>query len=265
MIRSYELNLIDYLKEYNDIEEELALENKLAIRALMNVTNPKDLDDEYYEMQDAYLQGLLEESLVEEAENLPMIEEKIALWNGDITLIKADVLVNSAVPNLEGSYEPLHMSNDNAIHSFAGLQLRRDCMKLIYDQGDLEEIGKCKVTKGYNLPCEYIFHTVTPRIADEVTDEDKENLKKCYLSCLRRMEVVNCKTIVFPLLASIEYNFPIDLEIKIAVDVVRKYLNENKDTVIEKIVFCVSNYYEEEEFERYLTKEQMKLVKKFSK
>lgn len=265
MIRSFELNLIDYLKEYNNIDEDLALENKLAIRALMNVTNPDDLDDEYYQMQDAYLQGLLENSFVEEAVELPMIEEKIALYNGDITLIRSDVLVNSAVPTLEGSYEPLHMSNDNAIHSFAGLQLRRDCKKLIYEQGDVEEVGKCKVTKGYNLPCEYIFHTVTPRISEEVSKEDIDNLKKCYLSCLRRMEVVNCKTICFPLLAANEYNFPIDLEVKIAVDTVRKYIAENKDTVIEKVIFCVSNYYEEEEFERYLTKKELKLVKKFSK
>ena len=265
MIRNYELNLIDYLKEYNNIDENLALENKLAIRALMNITNPKDLDEEFYEMQDSYLKGLLEFSDLADAEELPMIEEKTALWNGDITLIKADVIVNSACPNLEGSYEPLHMSNDNAIHSFAGLQLRRDCIKLIQEQGFDEEVGKCKVTKGYNLPCEYIFHTVTPRISEEVTKEDEDNLKKCYLSCLRRMEVVNCKTICFPLLASIEYNFPIDLEIKIAVDTVRKYISDNKDTVIEKVVFCASNYYEEEEFERYLTKKELKLVKKFSK
>ena len=264
MIKTNEVKLIDYLKEYNDIEEDLALENKLAIRALMNITNPDDLDEDYYEMQDAYLNSLLEESYLDNASDLPMIEDKIALWNGDITLIKADVLVNSAASNLEGSYEPLHMSNDNAIHSFAGLQLRRDCKKLVFEQGFDEEVGKCKVTKGYNLPCKYIFHTVTPRISSEVTKEDEDNLKKCYLSCLRRMEIVECKTIVFPLLASLEYNFPIDLEIKIAVDTVRKYLSEN-ETLIEKVVFCTGSYFEDEEFEKYITKPQLKLVKKFSK
>ena len=264
MIRTLEVKLIEYLKEYNNIDENLALENKLAIRALMNISDPKFLDDEYYEMQDNYLQALLEDTYLDNAEELPMIEDKIAIWNGDITLIKTDVLVNSAASNLEGSYEPLHMSNDNAIHSFAGLQLRRDCKKLVLEQGYDEEVGKCKVTKGYNLPCEYIFHTVTPRVSDEVTKEDEDNLKKCYLSCLRRMEVVNCKTICFPLLASLEYNFPIDLEIKIAVDTVRKYIREN-DTCIEKVIFCASSYFEEEEFEKYISKKELKLVRNFSK
>ncbi len=265
MTVNYEYYLIDYLKEYNNIEENIALEERLAVRALMNITNPKDLDDEYYEKQDAYLKALLEMSTVEDAESLVMIEPKIALWYGDITLIKADAIVNSAMPNLEGCYVPLHASNDNAIHSFAGLQLRRDCISLMQNQDEDEKCGKCKVTKGYNLPCTYVFHTVGPRVIDEVTSEMEKDLKNCYLSCLRRAEICKSKTLVFPLISAIEYNFPLDLEVKIAVDIIRKYLEEEKDTVIEKVVLCASTDYEYEMFEKYLTKPQVKLVKKFSK
>jgi len=257
--------LIEYLSEYNDVDNTSGLEPRIAIRALMNITKPDEIENEFYDAQDKYLKGLLKETGEVNGENLLEIEPHIALYEGDITTLKVDAIVNPTNETLEGSYIPLDESICSAILSFAGLQVRRDCINIIKKQGRSEKCGSCIVTKAYNLPCEFIFHTVPPFVKEELLDEDKESLKKCYLSCLKRAEHCDVKVIAFPVVLDDESNFPFKTSVRIAINTVREYFENNKNIKLEKVIFVLTNSYEYEIYEKTVTNElkELKLVKKF--
>ena len=265
IIAGIEEKIIKYLEEYNEVEGSDVLESRLAIRALMNITKPIDLDDEFYALQDTYLKRLLSFSQVINGTDLLEIEPKIALIEGDITLMKVDAIVNPTNDSLEGSYEPLDDDVCSAILSFAGLQVRRDCIELIYNQGESEKSGMCKVTKGYNLPCDFIFHTVPPVVLDEVTTDNKKDLANCYLNCLKRAEHCKSKTIAFPIILDKEGNYPYKEAVKLGVKTIRDYFMNKEDSIIEKVIFVLENGYELEVCEKIINNEEnFKLVKKLN-
>ena len=213
MKSSLEQYLIDYLMEVNNIEEKLYLAEPLAIRALMNITVDTDLTDEFYEKQDEYLKELLDSEEVISSKKIKPLDNKLCLYQGDITLIKADVLVNPANYTLIGSTEPLHDSIDSQIHSFAGLQLRRDCKKIISRLNREINPGECFVTKGYNLPVKYIIHALGPVVNNESNiNELQEVIKLCYKNCLEIADGYNCKSIVIPPISTEEFGYPTDLQ-----------------------------------------------------
>ena len=232
--------IIEYLKMVNNISGELNIDNRLAIRALMNITDPKDLQDDFYNYQNDYLKSLLDEETITDSHKLLAVN-KIAVNEGDMTLIKADAIINCANYTLEGCKSALHSCLDNSIHSFAGLQLRRDCKK-ITEKKEIKA-GNCYITKGYNLPCKYIFHVIVNKPDEKITNEDKEVLKSCYLKALESADDYNCKTIVFPQMEFDGENYPVSIEAQIAYEVVTNYLNNHKDSDIEKVIFNVSNSY----------------------
>ena len=151
--------LISYLEKYNNVKFERLNNKQDKIRALMNITMPVSLSDEFYEKQDEYLQNLLTEKTVVNANEI-LGKKQISLFLGDITTLKADAIVNAGNSDLLGCFAPLHYCIDNAIHSFGGLQMRRDLIGIL--QGKKETNGRCKVTKAYNLPCKFVFYTVGP-------------------------------------------------------------------------------------------------------
>jgi len=151
--------LISYLKKVNGIPNDLNMKSPESIRALMNITMPFSLSEEYYLRQDEYLQQRLKSKTIIDVKEFP---NQISLYRGDITLLKADGIVNACNSKLLGCFSPLHGCIDNAIHSYAGLQVRRDCLKMMQEQGHDEANGQCKITSGYNLPSSFIFHTVGP-------------------------------------------------------------------------------------------------------
>ena len=164
--------LIKYLQEYNEAMGDLNVDNRIAIRALMNITNPDNLSNTFYEKQDDYLKSLLleeeENNNLVNAKDIEVINKMGVCDKGDMTLIKADAIVNCANYTLEGCKELLHDCIDNAVHSFAGLQLRRD-MKKITSKYDVKA-GDTFISKGDNLPCKYIIHTVGPFWKDDIND-----------------------------------------------------------------------------------------------
>lgn len=188
---------INYLKEYNHIKENINLPDYQAFRALMNVTMPLNLSDEYYGKQDLALKEIYEGKIIIDINNLEPLKDSIYLYRGDITCIKADAIVNACNEKLLGCFQPLHGCIDNAIHSFAGLQVRRDLMKVMELQGKDEPNGKAKITRGYNLPAKYILHTVGPNVGGYVTKKDEEDLKNCYLSCLKLADSYKLESLVF--------------------------------------------------------------------
>ena len=175
--------LLDEREEYRHIEiPQNESSQKLLLRDLMNVREPKKIKSEFYHIQDAYLQTELKEKGIVDIHDLKPIQEGIYLWQGDITTLKCDAIVNAANSQMTGCYIPHHRCIDNCIHTYAGMQLRYACYQIMEKQGKQEATGKAKITKAYNLPSRYILHTVGPIIYSTVTKKDEELLSSCYRS-----------------------------------------------------------------------------------
>ena len=245
-------SLIEYLKKENAGYVALpdpvsAYEQRRLLRSLMNARWPGWAADEFYELQDELLKKECQERGNIDAIEVPAIEDeypcyeiknskKIALWQGDITRLKIDAIVNAANKELLGCFVPCHGCIDNVIHSAAGIQLRNECAEIMAAQGHEEPTGKAKITKGYNLPAKHVIHTVGPIVGMEVTEKQKEQLKSCYLSCLKLAEKNGLKSIAFCCISTGEFHFPNKLAAQIAVETVDRYLSGSK---LERVVFNV--------------------------
>lgn len=141
------------------------IEQKQLLRGLMNIRMPKPIDEVFLQVQDAYLKEEIAKKGIVDLKDLTPICEGIYLWQGDITTLKCDAIVNAANSGMTGCYVPNHKCIDNCIHTFAGIQLRLECDDMMQRQGHEEETGKAKLTKAYNLPCRYILHTVGPIVS----------------------------------------------------------------------------------------------------
>lgn len=238
--------LIDALKaehdEYAGIEvpqDEQGQRN--VLRALMNVRMPEGQSHEFFEVQDAYLRERAREKGVTHLEDLTPVsttEPDLYIWRGDITTLATDAIVNAANDQMMGCFVPLHGCIDNAIHTFAGIQLRYTCWRFMQEQGQAEPTGKAKITYGYNLPAKYIIHTVGPIVqGPRPTEQDRGQLASCYRSCLELAEAHDVRSIAFCCISTGEFHFPNKEAAKIAVDTVRAYKRENKSDI--KVVFNV--------------------------
>ena len=189
--------LLTEMPEYREMAGSFApdsLSQRRLLRSLMNVRPPRPLSPDFLELQDALLSAEWEEKGVVDADTLPTgADPRLALWQGDITRLKADAIVNAANSALLGCFAPCHGCIDNAIHSAAGLQLREACHQLMAAQGHPEPNGRAKLTPGYNLPARYVLHTVGPVIQGPVTGRDRKELAGCYRSCL---ELADRKSVV---------------------------------------------------------------------
>ena len=235
---------INYLKDKNNIKSLIDLDDKSTFRALQNITMPYDLSDEFYLKQDKVLKEILSKKEVVDAK---IFSDGISIYKGDITLIKADAIVNACNSKLLGCFVPGHHCIDNAIHSLAGLQVRRDLIKVMEDQGHDEENGKCKVTSAYNLPSKYILHTVGPVYSG--SNQDDIDLKSCYLSCLKMADKMKLESIVFCSLSTGIFGFPIEKASSIAINSVKEYLKKENKT-IKKVIFDVFSVRDYEVYNR---------------
>ena len=204
----------------------------------MNVRPPLDVSDEFLHIQDEFLTNETLNKNLTSAEDITEIKGKMALWQGDITTLNVDAIVNAANSKLLGCFIPLHNCIDNVIHSSAGIQLRQECSKMMNRQGHDEEVGKAKITNAYNLPSKYVIHTVGPAIpyGTEPSNEDCEKLASCYNSCLDLASHNELKSIAFCSISTGVFNFPQRKAAEIAIKTVEDYLNEN-ETSLEKVIF----------------------------
>lgn len=216
------------------------------LRALMNVRQPRGISEEFLAMQDEYLQEELKNRGIVSLKSLAEIEKALYLWRGDITTLEVDAIVNAANSRLLGCFIPNHRCIDNAIHSFAGIQLRLACDALMKKQGHEEPVGKAQITSAYNLPSKYVIHTVGPIISGTLTQRDSELLESCYRSCLELASENDLKSIAFCCISTGEFRFPSDVAAQIAVRTVKKYLSENNKEM--KVVF---NVFKEEDERLY--------------
>ena len=209
------------------------------LRALMNVRPPRPLSAEFLRMQDALLSAERESRGVVDVMALPAVpsDARIVLWQGDITRLNADAIVNAANSALLGCFIPCHRCIDNAIHSAAGLQLRAACEELMKRQGHPEPTGAAKITAGYNLPARHVLHTVGPIVSGALTEEHRQLLASCYRSCLAVAAENGLKSVAFCCISTGEFHFPNAAAAEIAVREVRAFLAEN--TSVERVVFNV--------------------------
>ena len=205
-----------------DIPASVA-EQKRLLRALMNVRAPKPISEDFLEVQDAYLQEELAQKKVTDLADLTPEEPGIYLWQGDITTLRCDAIVNAANSGMTGCYYPCHGCIDNAIHSYAGIQLRLACDAIIKEQGHEEPTGMAKLTEAYNLPCKYVLHTVGPIITGPLTKKDEDLLVSCYRSCLQLAEAHGLKSVAFCCISTGEFRFPNQRAAELAVETVRNY------------------------------------------
>lgn len=208
------------------------------LRALMNVRMPKPIAPEVLRVQDAYLQQRLEErGGATRAANLPF-HDRVAVWRDDITLLEADAIVNAANSQMLGCFVPGHRCIDNAIHTYAGMQLRLTCDKLMREQGHEEETARVKVTQAFNLPSRYIFHTVGPIVPSHRPGPREELLlRRCYTSCLEAATRLKLGTLAFCCISTGVFGYPQEAAARVAIDAVRRYLDQTDPDL--KVVFNV--------------------------
>lgn len=245
------LYLIKYLiSENNDLKNiDVPMEDKeqkRLLRSLMNIRPPKTVSKEFLTIQDAYLQEECTKKGVISLSDIPLTQQGIYLWQGDITRLSVDAIVNAANSAMLGCFVPCHGCIDNAIHSAAGMELRLECARIMAKQKAEEPTGKAKITKAYNLPCHYVLHTVGPIIYGKVTKKDCDLLVDCYLSCLELAGAYQLKSVAFCCISTGEFHFPNEKAAEIAVQTVQSYQKKNQNGL--EVVF---NVFKDTDYEIY--------------
>lgn len=252
--------LINYLIEESNetIEIPQDYQNKRnLLRALMNVRMPSKVSDEFLKVQDDFLTNETLNKNLTSVEDIEEVNGKIMLWQGDITTLKVDAIVNAANSKLLGCFIPLHNCIDNVIHSAAGVQLREECNSIMKMQDMDEEVGKAKITGAYNLPSKYVIHTVGPAIAAGLkpSEEDCEALANCYSSCLEIATSRGLKSLAFCSISTGVFNFPQEMAAEIAIKTVKDYLESN-ETTLKNVIFDVFSDKSYSTYKKLLFEEQ---------
>lgn len=220
-------------------------------RALVNTREPKPAAPVFLEAQDRLLQAMTSEKGVVSAADIPpsASDARLSVWKGDITSLDADAIVNAANSALLGCWIPGHYCIDNAIHTFAGVQLRLECARIMQKQGHEEPVGQAKVTPGYNLPAAHVIHTVGPMVKGNPTIDQRKQLAQCYLSCLDAAAGIGARTLAFCCISTGVFGFPQEAGAQIAVSTVQAWLDaqqaKGKPGADMRVIFDV--YLDEDE------------------
>ena len=228
------------MPQYQDIRIPVTEKEQWnLLRSLFNVRPPYPASQEFLKVQDEYLSELVRSRGIVDAESLPAseLDPRITLWQGDITTLRCDAIVNAANSALLGCWQPCHSCIDNMIHSLSGVQLRIKCNEIIQEQGHEEETGTAKITPAYNLPCKYVLHTVGPIISGPLRKEDCDLLADCYQSCLELAAGNNVRSVAFCCISTGVFHFPQQRAAEIAVETVRQFLET--DSSIDRVIFNV--------------------------
>ena len=224
--------LLSERAEYADIIiPDKVEQQKALLRALVNVRTPKTVSAEFLDIQNAYLQEELTQKTVTKLTDLTPVSGQLYLWNGDITTLKVDGI-------------------DNAIHTFAGVQLRQECHRLMTEQGHLEKTGEAKITPAYNLPSQYVLHTVGPIVDGRLLSNHEKDLISSYRSCLELADANGLKSLAFCCISTGEFHFPRERAAELAVATVQEYLKETDSKM--EVIFNVFKEEDERIYKRLL-------------
>ena len=249
--RSYLIEkLLQERREYMGVSLPTEEEQRRLLRGLMNLRPPAPVSGEFLQVQDAYFQERLKERGVTKLEALTPVQPGLYLWQGDITTLEVDAIVNAANSGMTGCYVPCHGCIDNAIHPYAGMQLRLECAEIMRKQGSEEETGHAKITGGYNLPCRYVLHTVGPIVSGTLTKEHELQLASCYRSCLDLAAENNCESLAFCCISTGEFHFPNEKAAEIAVETVKQWQARHPQQL--EVIFNVFKNSDREIYEQLL-------------
>ena len=273
MINKAQEERLDYLLEifkkdslwYKDLEVGGDYQEKRrALRSLMNIRMPGAMAPEVLEVQDEFLREEAAEKGIVTLEEIPTAArqygsrkpfgDKISVWQGDITRLQVGAIVNAANSQMLGCFHPCHGCIDNAIHSAAGIELREACSqymehrKVQYGKEYEEPTGRAVLTEGYNLPAEYVIHTVGPIVYGNLTEKLKENLRNCYKNILKCCVEHGIRSVAFCCISTGEFHFPNDEAARIAVAEVRKYLEKHQED-FDRVIFNVFKDVDRELYE----------------
>ena len=236
------------------------IQQRRLLRGLMNVRPPMPLDPRFLELQDALLAAEREEKGVVDGGALPVIaaDPRLAVWQGDITRLHVGAIVNAANSQMLGCFVPCHGCIDNAIHSAAGIELREACShymtrkRMQYGRRYEEPTGQAVLTEGYNLPAEYVIHTVGPIVGGYLNQGLRDDLRNCYQNVLKCCVEHKIRSVAFCCISTGEFHFPNDEAAKIAVETVTKILNEHS-AEFDRVVFNVFKDVDRELYEEELS------------
>lgn len=225
-------------------------EQKSMLRSLMNNRMPDNIDEEFLSVQDEYLLQANAEKGVVILSDMEEIQPGVYIWKGDITRLKVGAIVNAANSGMTGCYQPCHNCIDNCIHTYAGIQLRLTCAKIMEEQGYQEPTGQAKITSAYNLPCDYVIHTVGPIVQGKLTEKHEELLASCYTSCLEIADANKVDSIAFCCISTGVFMFPNERAAEIAVKTVKEYKEKTGSSI--KVIFNVFKDLDEEIYRELL-------------
>lgn len=273
--RAQEMRL-DYLLQefkedsvrYRDLEVENNYgEKRKALRSLMNIRMPGKMSGEVIRIQDEFLSEETKEKGIVNLMDIPTIREaygskhpfadKLSIWQGDITRLKTGAIVNAANSRMLGCFVPCHRCIDNAIHSAAGIQLREECSfqmhqkRIRYGRTYEEPTGQAMLTKGYNLPAEYVIHTVGPIVRYRLTDSLRQDLRSCYENVLKCCVEHEIRSVAFCCISTGEFHFPNDEAAGIAVDTVTDVLEKSGEK-FDRVIFNVFKDLDQKLYEQKL-------------
>ena len=220
------------------------------LRGLLNIREPRRIGTDFLQIQDEYLQETTAAKGITDTADLAPLQPGLYLWQGDITTLQCDAIVNAANSGMTGCYCPNHGCIDNAIHTYAGVQLRLACAEIMDRQGHPEPTGQAKITPAFDLPCRYVLHTVGPIVSGRVTAQDKELLASCYRSCLEMAAEKGLESVAFCCISTGEFHFPNEQAAEIAVQTVKAFLK--KQTSVKKVIFNVFKDMDKALYEKLL-------------
>lgn len=242
--------------QYKDLEiKDNYNDKRMALRSLMNIRMPQHMSDDVLKVQDDFLKEEAKEKGIIKLADIPTVkkQERLSIWQGDITRLEVGAIVNAANSQMLGCFVPCHRCIDNAIHSAAGIQLREECnhimiqRRLKYGKNYEEPVGTATLTKAYNLPCEYVIHTVGPIVYSRLNDVLCQDLRNCYENVLKCCVKNNIKSVAFCCISTGEFHFPNDRAAEIAVETVTGFLKKNGNCM-ERIIF---NVFKDNDLEIY--------------
>lgn len=254
--------------EYKDLDVEDNYESKrMALRSLMNIRMPKKMAEDILSVQDEFLTLEAKEKGIVTLSDIKTVREQygsvhpygdqISVWQGDITRLSVGAIVNAANSQMLGCFVPCHRCIDNAIHSAAGIELREECShkmnqkRIRFGSGYEEPTGRAMLTKGYNLPAQYVIHTVGPIVRGGLTKKLRQDLRDCYENVLKCCMDHAIRSVAFCCISTGEFHFPNDEAAGIAVETVTSVLKEH-GSEFERIIFNVFKDLDKEYYEGLL-------------
>lgn len=230
-------------------------EKRMLLRSLMNIRLPWKMDETVLKVQDEYLKERAREKGIVSPSDIPLIRDHLSLWQGDITRLAADGIVNAANSQMLGCFIPLHSCIDNCIHTYAGIELRAECCRQLeklreqYGKAYEQPVAVPLLTDGFNLPAKKIIHIVGPIVSFHLTPKLEEELAACYRNTLDLCLEKGLKTVAFCCISTGVFHFPGRRAAEIAVHTVTRWLEEHPG-VMDRVIFDVfkdedRRYYEQ--------------------